>query len=261
MGGNDKAGLLRQRGADQPLYTQVAVALRRELLVGRFQEAERLPSEAELVRLLGVSRPTVREALGVLEREGWIRRVQGVGTLVVRHRPIPVGHGQERLMSYTDYVAEYGRLPGTSHRRLRWERAGRRWGRILGIDPETPMALVERVRTADGEPVLLSMDCVPEPVIGAGFELEAMGESLFEYLRSQRGVTLAFSELVVRPLVAGRALAALLQMNPRRPALAIEEVYFGFVRVKAPQEPPAPLFWSLNIYRPSRWVLRFVRRA
>lgn len=253
---------LRQKESEQPLYIRVAAGLRRELLAGRFHQVDRLPSEAELVRLLGVSRPTLREALGILEREGWIRRVHGVGTLVVRGQPMPVGHGHERLLSYTDYVTEYGRRPGTARARLRWQSAGQRWSRILGIPEDTRMAVIERVRTADGEPVLFSIDRLPVELVGSDFSLEAMGESLFAYLRRERGVRLSFSQLVVRPMLAGRTLAGLLDMQPFKPVLAMEEVYFGYVVSSAAtlDKFDLPLFWSLNIYRPGRWVLRFVRQ-
>ena len=63
-----------------PLYQQVAQYLRQRLSDGTYPPASALPSETELVTLLGVSRPTVRRALELLIEEDAIERVPGRGT-------------------------------------------------------------------------------------------------------------------------------------------------------------------------------------
>lgn len=55
-------------------------ALKRELLSGRWQGGERLPTERELGERFGLARNTVRRALGALEEEGLITRHVGRGT-------------------------------------------------------------------------------------------------------------------------------------------------------------------------------------
>ena len=57
-------------------------ALRRWLATGRHRVGERLPPEQELSSQLGISRGTLRTALGRLERSGEIVRRQGSGTFV-----------------------------------------------------------------------------------------------------------------------------------------------------------------------------------
>ena len=54
----------------QPLYQQIADRLRSELAGGVYRIGEQLPTENELAGQLGVSRPTVRQALDLLAREG-----------------------------------------------------------------------------------------------------------------------------------------------------------------------------------------------
>ena len=50
------------------LSAQIATAIRDEIIAGRLIVDARLPSEAELADHFNVSRPTVREALRILER-------------------------------------------------------------------------------------------------------------------------------------------------------------------------------------------------
>jgi DNA-binding FadR family transcriptional regulator len=68
------------------LYRQVAEQLRRLIDAGEFRVGERLPTERELADQLGVSRPTVREALIALEVEGRVRIRVGSGIYVTAAR-------------------------------------------------------------------------------------------------------------------------------------------------------------------------------
>ena len=61
-------------------YQQVMRTLRERIEHGEYQVGDRLPSETELAAALGVSRPTLRQALARLESEGLLRRIKGSGT-------------------------------------------------------------------------------------------------------------------------------------------------------------------------------------
>ncbi|MFW6039401.1 MAG: GntR family transcriptional regulator, partial [bacterium] len=72
----------------QPLSQTIASRLRDEI-ARQYQPGDRLPTEAGLAARFQVSNHTVREALGVLAREGWVRRRQGSGTFAARPSPQP----------------------------------------------------------------------------------------------------------------------------------------------------------------------------
>lgn len=66
------------------LYRQVADQIRSQIEHGQLGVGERLPGERELAEELGVSRPTIREALIALEVEGLIHIRMGSGVYVAR---------------------------------------------------------------------------------------------------------------------------------------------------------------------------------
>ena len=74
----------------QRLYRQIADQLRAAIEAGEWQVGERLPAERELAKQLGVSRPSVREALIALEVEAFVEVRTGSGVYV---RKVPVGTG------------------------------------------------------------------------------------------------------------------------------------------------------------------------
>ena len=65
------------------LYRQIADQLRTLIAKGEFAVGARLPAERDLARQLGVSRPSVREALIALEVEGWVEVRTGSGVYVL----------------------------------------------------------------------------------------------------------------------------------------------------------------------------------
>ena len=68
-----------------PLGDLAAAELRERLAAGTWEIGERLPSEAELARQLGVGRSTVREAIRVLVHAGLLETRQGAGTFALAH--------------------------------------------------------------------------------------------------------------------------------------------------------------------------------
>ncbi len=76
----------------ETLAVLVAEEIRRDIVHGLFKRGSKLPSENELARTLGVGRPTVREALRILEGEGWIQFRFGGGAYVMRDGESPTGN-------------------------------------------------------------------------------------------------------------------------------------------------------------------------
>jgi DNA-binding FadR family transcriptional regulator len=76
----------------QRLYRQIAGQLRSLISQGEFATGSRLPAERDLAKQLGVSRPSVREALIAMEVEGWVEVRTGSGVYVL-DRNSPAGHG------------------------------------------------------------------------------------------------------------------------------------------------------------------------
>jgi DNA-binding FadR family transcriptional regulator len=79
----------------QRLYRQIAEQLRALIGGGEFPPGARLPAERDLAKQLGVSRPSVREALIALEVEGWVEVRIGSGVYVLERPEQPTGPAVE----------------------------------------------------------------------------------------------------------------------------------------------------------------------
>ena len=109
---------------------------------------DRLPSERQLAERLSVSRPTIRDALRILEEEGRVVRRVGSGTFV---SSVPVVEaGLETLVSFTEMMARTGHEAGTGYLDVSEGGVSTEEAELFQVEVGTPKVVVERVRTLDG---------------------------------------------------------------------------------------------------------------
>jgi len=173
-------------------------ALRRWLATGRHRVGERLPPEQELSAQLGISRGTLRTALGRLEKSGEIVRRQGSGTYVGRVASGALDEGLERLVSYSELARLRGVRLEVADLDIQEKPLGHDLGRLFGLDPATPATTVNRVLLMDGQPGARMTDVVrPDIRLPAPAKLRAAlerGQMVLDVLLKQ-GVPVAYNSL------------------------------------------------------------------
>jgi GntR family transcriptional regulator of arabinose operon len=90
----------------RPKYIQLKQEIMGWLQASRILPNERMPTENEIAEQFKMSRQTVRQALGELEQEGWLYRVQGSGTYVAEAAPKPEQEIQT-IGVLTTYISDY----------------------------------------------------------------------------------------------------------------------------------------------------------
>ena len=212
-------------GRRPSLVEEVRQGLLDDLIEGKLQRGEKLPNESELALRFGVSRATIREAvLGLLEA-GHLARRHGSGTYVTyepRSR-----HALETSVSYTVMIRDAGCEPGervvgkevrppTEHERA-----------VLGLDESACVIHVERVRLADGRPVVYSRDRIPEALLD-GVDESQLDSSLYVILE-WAGYRVVRARARLMPTVADDRTAQLLELERGTPLLHIDQVDYDDV--------------------------------
>jgi GntR family transcriptional regulator len=176
-----------------------------------------MPTERELCQKYGVSRSTVRQALGQLEVEQRIYRRQGKGTFVAMAKI----EQRLELMSHTEGMRARGISPSSKLIDVRRIPAGIDVGEMLGLEPEAEVLRIERLRLADGDPIaieVLFLNAIRFDGITAALSDSA---SLYQLLSSNYGVELASAEETIEAVVAERREAGLLRCQPGMPLLML----------------------------------------
>jgi GntR family transcriptional regulator len=191
---------------------------------GDWRPTERLPSEPALAASMGVSRATLRDALRSLEEDGFVTRVQGSGTFVT-HRP-RMRNNLDVNFGVTDLIRSMGMHPGTDRVRTLEAVATADEARLLAVPEGSPLRSLERVRTADGHPVVFSVDMLPLELLAERPDLlEGVGDgSLYHLLERELGIVIRRGIVVIRPANADDELANRLRVPAGTLLLYLQQV-------------------------------------
>lgn len=133
-------------------------------LIAVTKPGERLLTEPELARQLGVSRATLREAMRTFETQGLIRRRQGSGTYVV-HPSYVIESGLEVLESIETLASRIGLKVELGELKIETRSASQEEAEILQIEPGGSVVAVSRITLAEDRPVAYLVDTLPENVL------------------------------------------------------------------------------------------------
>lgn len=206
-----------------PLYVQIYEALKSQMADGTYPPGSRLPSESALAARFGVTRMTVRQALGKLHTEGLILTRRGIGTFTALAR---FERQATRMTDLHEDLLERGHKPTSRVLSLRTGEFSPDLAERLGLPPGEPMLHISRLRLADDEPVAVN-NAHLRRALCPGLEREDFREvSLYALLEHRFGLPLGHAEQRVQAVLASGAQATLLGVRRGSPLLHIERLTF-----------------------------------
>jgi GntR family transcriptional regulator len=231
------------RGSPVPLYHQLAQQLEAAIEQGVLAPGNLLGNEVDLSVRLGLSRPTVRQAIQSLVDKGLLVRRRGVGTQVVHskvRRPL-------ELSSLYDDLEAAGQGPTTQVVRNETVPAPADAAAALGLAEGDEVVLLERLRSTHGRPVALLCNYLPSGLLGLdSARLEATG--LYRMMRSA-GITLHSARQTVGARAATAAEGARLDEKEGAALLTMQRTAYD--------DTGRPVEYGTHVYRASRYSFDF----
>jgi GntR family transcriptional regulator len=207
-----------------PLHHQVYLDLRGALDAGEWRPGDRLPTERDLAQRYGCSLITVRRALSELASEQRIERTRGRGTYVLRPR---IERDLAGTRSFSEEMQDRGMDPATRVVAARPEFAGESVAAALGIEPGSPTIYLERLRMADGEPLLLEEVHLPAERFPGLLASDLEHNSLYDLLTERYRTPVVRAREALEPVHMPAREAALLHVPTRSLALLVEGIAFS----------------------------------
>jgi len=208
------------RNGPIPLYFQVEQRIEEAILDGRLPAGARLENEVSLGQRLNLSRPTIRRAIQDLVDKGLLVRRRGIGTQVVHGR---VTRGLE-LTSLFDDLSTTGQKPSTRLLSRSIETASDIVAERLGVPSGSPVLHIRRVRIADGVPVAVLENWLPEAFTDIT-ETDLSTTGLYDLLRS-RGVSIRVAKQKIGARACSTSDAQLLDIDRGSALLTMERAAF-----------------------------------
>src|SRR5699024_2272507 len=193
--------------------------LMRKIDTGQFAEDAKLPSERVLCEMYGLSRITVRQALGELVRDGYIYKVHGKGTFV---SPRAYDQPLVKLYSFTEEMRALGKVPSSEVLSFRRISVDERLADVMQITAGDSVFEVVRLRFADGEALLYETSYLPG-VLFPGLREDVLRERpMYEAFYDDYGFHVTRATERFMATVVGEAEAKKLDMTPGQPAMLIK---------------------------------------
>jgi GntR family transcriptional regulator len=192
---------------------------------GEYASCERLPRESILAERLGISRTQLRDILASLEREGFITRRHGVGTIINRH----VLNVQTRMdieVEFLDMIRESGREPAVAYVRVSDGIASEKIAGQLQLAVGTPIIRVSRLVTADGVPAIYCEDVVSRELVQGTATINDYKLPIFHFLKQFCHIDPYLDLTDVRPAAADATLSEIFKVPMGTPLLNMDEVDF-----------------------------------
>ncbi len=219
VAGNAFASLPRlTEASDIPSHARIERGLARAIDLGALVAGDKLPPEADFAAALGVSRMTLRQALGALESRGLVQRKRGRtgGTFVSLPR---IACDLTGLPGFTEQMRRAHVRAGARVVRARTIEASPEVADALDLGPGAQVVEIVRVRLAGREPLALEetyLSLVDFP----GLLDQRLTGSLYSLMRRRYGLAPHMAREWLEPVIATEAQAKLLTI-PRGSALML----------------------------------------
>jgi GntR family transcriptional regulator len=234
-----------------PKYFQLASILKSQIDEGEWKPRQPIPSERQLELQYKVSRPTVRQAIEYLEKQGYIYREHGRGTFV---SPQKLQKKMLELTSFSEDLLRKGIQPSQIILSICHVVPHEKILKRLELPPESSVLRIERIRLGDDVPIGLQTSFV---VLGDDQQIDEddlkLFGSLYRVLEEKLNIIPTEADETLEVTLATPEEAALLQVKAGAPLLLNERLTYDQNR--------KPVEFVKILYRGDRYqyVIRLTR--
>lgn len=202
----------------------VRARLLQEIKEGVYRSSNMLPREDVLAERLDISRTQLRDSLAQLEREGFISRRQGVGTMINRH-VTAVKVRMDMEIEFMDMIAQSGYSPSLLLSKHETVSATQVVAARLAIPAGEAVLRAVRLIGADGVPAIYCVDYIPLSLVKRkDYAERTLDKPIFSFLKEHCDLEPYMDITEVQPAVANAELADIFHVSTGAPLLYLDEL-------------------------------------
>ncbi len=236
----------------RPLHIQARQHLLELIEGGTYEPGEQLPSESNLAAQLGISRPTLREALFNLEQEGVIVRKHGVGTFVAPAYRERLASGLERLDSILAMADSQGMSACMLRLSVEKVLADDQVAEKLKLATGAPVTCVRRTIAVDDRLAAYLVDFAPTTVLPPEAVDASFDGSVLDLLIRRNSIRVREAMAEITAINADALLAEHMEVELGEALLLLSETLFT--------EELIPIDFSRNYFLPDFFDFHILRR-
>lgn len=207
-----------------PLHTQIREVLRRRILDGSYAPHSQMPSESQMMESFSVSRITIRQALGDLQKEGLIFKVMGKGSFVAKPKAF---QSLSRLQGFGEAMSPSGYETYSMLFSAREVEASLLVAQRLALKEGAAVFEIQRLRYLNREPISVDVSYFPLEIGRRLVQEDLAARDIFVILENDFGHDLTHADVQIEAISADESLARHLGMAEGLPLLRIERLTYA----------------------------------
>ncbi len=206
---------------------RVVASLLDEMRTGRYAKADRLPAEVDLAGELGVSRTVIRDALSEMERDGYVERVRGIGT-VINRTVLNLRSRLDQKLEYYPLIRSFGSYPHADGIQVYPIHASDELASSLQIAPGDEVICIKKRILADTTPVIYSIDYLPRALFGSrDYTRIDLTGGVFDILERECHQQSASNVAHLKASCGDESIRSAMRLAPGEAMLLLDEVCFN----------------------------------
>lgn len=198
--------------------------IKRRIISKEYLEGDMLPSEAQFMSKFNISRITVRNALALLEQEGYVYRIQGKGCYVAANFR---QQSLDKIHSYTDAILASGMIPGRRILSGSVEPCTKKEAAMLHLNEGDPVFILKRIILADELPICLTKTILPYSKLIDIDQIDFSSASLYDVLETKYGFTVERTAMIFEASAADPYVSEMLSVPENTPLLIYNSIAYS----------------------------------
>ncbi|GGI41854.1 GntR family transcriptional regulator [Mammaliicoccus stepanovicii] len=214
---------------------------------GELSEGECIPSEFDIKKLLNINHDEIEKAIHELVTEQVLSQKSGEGAIVKPKQPYY--YPLDELVSITKMIEKNGQVAGTEFISLDEEVVTNQEMTILNLDENALISVIERVRTADGEPVVYCLDKISTDLFPCSDYNSDL--SLLSAIENNVEFKITHADTSIESISYEPYISEILNSDPDDAMMLLTQTHYNNEGV--------PILYSLNYFKSSLVKFRIKR--
>ncbi|HLR42845.1 MAG TPA: GntR family transcriptional regulator [Pseudogracilibacillus sp.] len=206
-----------------PLYHQLKEIIERTIETGEWNPGDKILSENEFRELYEVSRNTVQKAIDELVQEGVLERKQGRGTFVSKPK---IDQPLIGFYSFSKVISSQGMVSKDIILDIQTEQVHYNLAQELQIANNEEVISLKRLRTANGEPIILETSYLPKKYVSEIKKQDLDTYSLYDLLEKKHDVFVVKAKETFEPVLVREEEGELLEVEAGSPGLLLDRIAY-----------------------------------
>lgn len=237
-----------KRDSAIPIYIQLEEYIKNNIENKVYPPGSMLPTEREFTELFGVSRMTVRQAIGNLVNQGMLYKIRGKGTFVARE----MIEKQMEIQSFTEDMLSRGLKPGSELIQFIKMVPEEEIRSSLELTSNEEVYLLNRLRLADGEPMAMEYCYLPVKYFPDLIKYNFIDCSLYDILINEFNLKIGYIKETIMAVKMDKGEAELLTKKDKGFGLMSKRIMYNSQNI--------PMEFTRTIYHPDRYTFNMVLR-